>query len=70
MKVTFLGTTSDTGNCPTVYETDRDTYLVQGARVLDEEALAELRMRGNGIPDHETVVEIPKELVAFFPERR
>lgn len=50
MKVTFLGSTSDTGNCPTVYATDRDTYLIQGARVLDAEALAELRGRGNGIP--------------------
>lgn len=68
MKVTFLGTTSDTGNCPTVYATDRHTFLVQGARVLDEEALVELRERGNGIPDHETVVEIPVGLVRFFPQ--
>ncbi|MFF5992566.1 hypothetical protein [Prauserella flavalba] len=67
MKVTFLGTTSDEGNCPTAYATDRDTYLVQGAIVTDPEALAELRKRGNGIPDYETVVEIPKELVKFLP---
>lgn len=66
MKVTFLGTTSDTGSCPTAYETDRGTFLVQGAKVLDEEALAELRQHGNGIPDHETVVEIPRELAAFL----
>ncbi|MGH3631156.1 MAG: hypothetical protein ACRDRL_27405 [Sciscionella sp.] len=68
MKITFLGTTSTTGQCPTVYATDRDTYVVQGAKVLDDEALAELRKRANGIPDHETVVEIPKALVEFFPE--
>jgi hypothetical protein len=67
MEVTFLGTRSDTGNCPTVCETDRGTYLVQGAKVADEEALAEFRKRGKGIPEHETVVESPKELVSYFP---
>lgn len=67
MKVTFVGTTSDSGSCPTVFATDRNTYLVQGAKVADAEALAELGKHGNGIPDHETVVEIPRELVKFFP---
>ncbi len=67
MKVKFLGTTSDAGNCPTAWETDRGTYLVQGERVTDPEALAALGGRGNGIPDHETVVEIPKGLVSFLP---
>jgi hypothetical protein len=66
MKITFLGTTSDSGNCPTVYATDRDSYLVQGAKVLDATVLAELRQRGNGIPDGETVVEIPVDLVQYF----
>lgn len=68
MKVKFLGTTSDTGNCPTVYETDRDTYLVQGNVVTDSEALDALRQRANGIPDHETVVEIPRALARYFRE--
>ncbi|PRX44708.1 hypothetical protein B0I33_111222 [Prauserella shujinwangii] len=67
MRVTFLGTTSDEGNCPTVYETDRDTFLVQGDIVTDPEALAVLRKRGNGVPEHETVVEIPKALARFLP---
>lgn len=67
MKITFLGSTSDTGNCPTVYVTDRDSFIVQGAKVLDEDALAELRLHGNGIPDHETVVEIPAGLVQYLP---
>jgi hypothetical protein len=67
MKITFLGSTSDTGNCPTVYATDRDSFILQGAKVLDEEALAELRRHGNGIPDHETVVEIPAGLVQYLP---
>ncbi|WP_253829086.1 hypothetical protein [Prauserella aidingensis] len=68
MKVRFLGTSSDEGNCPTVYETNRDTFLVQGNIVTDPEALDELRRHNNGIPDWETVVEIPKELVRHFPQ--
>lgn len=68
MKVKFLGSTSTVGQCPTLYETDRDTYLVQGVKVADADALAELGKHGNGIPDHETVVEIPKHLLQFAPE--
>jgi hypothetical protein len=30
MKLRFLGSTSDDGQCPTLYETDRDTIVVQG----------------------------------------
>ncbi len=69
MKVKFLGTTSSDGDCPTVYATDRGTYLVQGDIVTDPEALAALRSQNGGLPEHETVVEIPAELVRFFPER-
>ncbi|WP_113701843.1 hypothetical protein [Nonomuraea lactucae] len=61
MKLRFLGSTSDDGQCPTLYETDRDTYVVQGDAVTDPEALAELR---NVLPG-ETCVEIPKELLRF-----
>lgn len=68
MKVKLLGSTSTVGQCPTLYETDRDTYLVQGTKVSDNDALAELRKHGNGIPDHETIVEIPKHLLKFAPE--
>ena len=65
MKLTFLGTTSNSGSCPNLYETDRGTYLVQGERITDPEALAVLRARG--LPDHETVVEIPRGLLKFAP---
>lgn len=61
MKLRFLGSTSDDGQCPTLYETDRDTYVVQGDAVTDPEALAALR---NVLPG-ETFVEIPKELLRF-----
>jgi hypothetical protein len=39
---------------------------VQGWKVADEEALAELRRRG--LPDHETAVEIPAALVQHFTQ--
>jgi len=41
----------------------RDTYVVQGERITDPVALATLRERG--LPDHETVVEIPAALLRF-----
>lgn len=66
MRVEFLGSTSETGDCPSAWRTDRGTYLVQGSRVHDPEALAELRTFGNGIPDHETVVEIPAGMLEFL----
>ncbi|NRQ40067.1 hypothetical protein HII36_50825 [Nonomuraea sp. NN258] len=61
MKLRFLGSTSDDGQCPTLYETDRGTYVVQGDVVTDPEALADLR---NILPG-ETFVEIPKDLLRF-----
>lgn len=66
MKVTYLGSTSTVGQCPTAYATDRGTYLIQGDIVTDPEALAELQRHGNGIPPHETVVEVPTALMKFI----
>ena len=60
MKLTFLGKDSTPNDSPTLYATDRDTYLVQGHRVT--EALAQMR-----IPDGETVVEVPKRLMRYLP---
>lgn len=45
-------------NCPTVYETDHGTYVVQGAVIASAE-VADL-----GMPTNETVVEVPKSLLA------
>ncbi|GAA4193021.1 hypothetical protein GCM10022252_35370 [Streptosporangium oxazolinicum] len=64
MKIRFLGTTSDNGGCPTVYATDRGTYVVQGTIVSDSEALGGLR----DLASDETAVEIPKELIKYFTE--
>lgn len=63
MKLTHLGTTSGGGGCPELYATDRDTFVVQGAKITDPDTLAQLRERG--LPDHETVVEVPRALLRF-----
>lgn len=66
MRLTFLGTTSNNGSCPNIYATDRGTYVVQGYRITDPEALAALNERG--LPEHETAVEIPAALLGFAPK--
>lgn len=65
MKVTFLGTNSSGGSCPSVWATDRNTLIVQGNKVTDTETLEALRERG--LPDHEDAVEIPLDLLPHFP---
>lgn len=61
MKLTHLATESGKTGCPSYFATDRGTFVVQGWKVTDAEALAELAERG--LPDHETAVEIPAALV-------
>jgi hypothetical protein len=68
MELTFLGTTSQGGHCPNVYATDHGTFVVQGYKVTDPDALKTLHDRG--MPDTETAVEIPAGLVNFFPKVR
>lgn len=66
MKITHLGTVdSGKSGSPTVFATDRDTLLIQGWKVGDEEALAEARRRG--LPDHEDIVEVPMSILRFLP---
>lgn len=55
---------SPSGGSPTIYLDDvKNTYLVQGVTVLDEERLKEM-----DLPGHESVVEIPRRMVQFFLE--
>lgn len=54
MKVTTLASTCDKNDCPAIYETDRGTILVQGETPADH---------GLTIPAHETLVEIPLDLI-------
>jgi hypothetical protein len=42
--------------------TSRGTFVIQGYRVEDAETLSQLF-----IPAHETVVEIPAELLKYLP---
>ncbi len=63
MKTKVIFSTNDTcvGNsCPTIYETDRGTYLVQGSIINRNEGL-EITL-----PDNESVVEIPKDFLDRF----
>jgi len=57
MRLTRVGT-CEGGTCPTVYATDRGTFVVQGAIVDDPEALADV-----SVPAHETLVEVPADLL-------
>jgi hypothetical protein len=61
VRLTFLGSTSQEGQCPTLYATDRDTFVVQGWTVTDPEALGDLR----DVLPGETFVEVPKALLRF-----
>lgn len=54
MRVRKLVSTCDIKDCPTIYATDRGTFLVQGETPADH---------GLILPEHEAVVEIPIELV-------
>ncbi|MGW1746738.1 hypothetical protein ACWCRD_14175 [Streptomyces sp. NPDC002092] len=55
---------SPSGGSPTVYlDDEKNTYLVQGWKVLDDERLGQM-----DIPGHESVVEIPRRMVQFFLE--
>jgi hypothetical protein len=44
-----------------MFQTDRGTLIVQGYKVTDLQGLSDL----GEIPDHETVVEIPRELLRY-----
>jgi hypothetical protein len=57
MRLRFLGKNSVPGDSPTLYATDRDTYVVQGWKVIDPEILAKLDP-----PNDETCVEVPAAL--------
>ncbi len=63
MKLRFLGKNSTVGDCPTLYSTDRDTYLVQGWKIFARDLLMQLEL-GEG----ETAVEVPTELFDHLTE--
>ena len=58
MRLTFLGKETQTGNSPTLWETDDGQYVIQGF-TLDAEALAQV----GTVPDGELVIRVPKKLL-------
>jgi hypothetical protein len=56
-QLTFVTKLCGAGSCPTVYRTDRDTFVIQGYTVTAEAA-------GLDLPLGEQLVEIPAELLA------
>lgn len=70
MHVRFLGKDPNSieGESPTLFATDRTdrvTYIAQGWKVTDSQALAEI----GEVPDHETLVEIPEDVLKIYALR-
>jgi hypothetical protein len=65
VQIRFLGKDPDSpvDGSPTIFETDTG-FLVQGWVVTDPEALAQL----GDLPEGETIVEIPRRMLQFFPD--
>ncbi len=66
----FLGKDPDSqvDNSPTLFATDRTdrvTYIAQGWKVTNSRALADI----GPVPDHETLIEIPEEVLKFYARR-
>jgi hypothetical protein len=61
MHLTFLGKESRPNESPTLFATDRGSYVVQGWVVTDSEILALIEMS-----DDETIVEVPATLMTHL----
>lgn len=64
MRVRFLGTDSQNGGSPTLFETDRGTLVVRGYTIGDSQALHDL----GEAPPGEADIEIPSGLLRFFED--
>ena len=70
MSVRLLGKDPDSQveNSPALFATDRTdrvTYIAQGWKVTDPEVLADV----GPVPDHETLIEIPEDVLKFYARR-
>ncbi|MGH3933974.1 MAG: hypothetical protein ACRDS1_03145 [Pseudonocardiaceae bacterium] len=63
MRLTFLGKESRPDESPTLFATDRDSYVVQGWIVTDPEILAMI-----AVSDDETIVEVPAALMTHLAQ--
>ncbi|MEU5534160.1 DUF6879 family protein [Streptomyces sp. NPDC020362] len=66
MTLRFIGTTSDDGDCPTLYEiAGTNEILVQGERETDPEHLTQLQ----DVKESETFVRVPRSLLTRYAPR-
>jgi len=70
VRARFLGKDpgSQEGQSPTLFatdRTDRKTYIAQGWKVTDAQALADV----GPVPDHETLIEIPEDVLIMYARR-
>ncbi len=63
MQLSFIAKDPDSNptGSPTLYRTDRGSWVVQGWTVTDREALSQM-----SIPEGEGCVEIPDRMIQFF----
>lgn len=62
MELRFIGSTSEGGDCPTLYETPDGDIVVQGDILTDPEAISQLRHVKPG----EGWVVVPRALLTRF----
>jgi hypothetical protein len=70
MRVRLLGKDPESieGESPTLFATDRTdrvTYIAQGWKVTDPQALADV----GPVPDHEILIEIPEDVLKMYVRR-
>jgi hypothetical protein len=63
VEITFIAKDpgSEPSGSPTLYRTDRQSWVVQGWKVTEADVLATMN-----VPEGETCVEIPDRLIPFF----
>jgi hypothetical protein len=70
MRAKFLGKDPESteGDSPTLFATDRTdrvTYIAQGWKVTNTQVLTDV----GPVPDHETLIEIPEEVLKYYARR-
>lgn len=65
MQLTFLGKDTQTGNSPTLWETDDGQFVIQGF-TLDADAMDQV----GPVPAGEAVIRVPKKLMRHLKEAR
>ena len=70
MALRFIGVDPETPNngSPTVWvDEEDDSIVIQGWKITDEDTLSAIRAAGP-IPDHETVLRLPRRMAPFLME--